>query len=104
MVRIDKHADQCKDTEEYTGGASSYYQVCITEPTTVGSPQYIAECNDIIEALDMTFAEGNVFKAVWRTAAARQGKTKKGNNAVYDAEKNIFFSKRMLIKAKNDAL
>ena len=50
----------------------------------------------------MTFAEGNVFKAIWRTAAARQGKEKKGNNSVYDAEKMVFFSERILAASKED--
>lgn len=89
-------------SEEHTGGSSSYYVVAITKPTTPDNPPYVAECNDIIEALGMTFAEGNNFKATWRTAAARQGKKKKGNNAVYDAEKCFFFSNRMLVKAKED--
>ena len=90
------------DTEEYTGGSSSYYTVEVKNPTTPYSLVYTAECNDIIEALGMTFAEGNAFKAVWRTAAARQGKKKKGNNAVYDAEKVVFFGERMLVAAKEE--
>lgn len=88
--------------EEHTGGSSSYYTVKVETPTTPYSLTYTAECNDIIEALGMTFAEGNAFKAVWRTAAARQGKKKKGNNAVYDAEKVCFFGERMLVAAKED--
>lgn len=86
------------ETEEYTGGSVNYYRVHVTLPTTLPEP-YDAECNDIIEALDMTFAEGNAFKAIWRTAAHRQGRKKKGNNAKYDAEKVIFFGKRMLAQA-----
>ena len=91
-------------SEEYTGGSSSYYTIHITKPTTPDNPPYVAECNDIIEALGMTFAEGNNFKATWRTAAARQGKKKKGNNAVYDAEKCVFFSDRILVAAKGTKL
>lgn len=84
---------------EHTGGSSSYYQVRIESPTTATDP-YDAECNDIIEALGMTFAEGNAFKAIWRTAAARTlGKQKKGNNALYDAEKVVFFGERMIVAA-----
>lgn len=91
-------------TEEYTGGSSSYYTIPITKPTTPDNPPYVAECNDIVEALGMTFAEGNNFKATWRIAAARMGKKKKGNNAVYDAEKCVFFSGRMLVEAKGAEL
>ena len=89
-----------RPTEEHTGGSSSYYTVKVESPTTPYKLPYEAECNDIIEALNMTPAEANNFKATWRTAAARMGKKKKGNTAVYDAEKCVFFSGRMLVAAK----
>lgn len=82
-----------------TGGSSNYYKVDVTSPTTGPSP-YLAECNDIIEALHMTFAEGNAFKALWRSASARLGNGKPGHTAVYDAEKVVFFGLRMLDMAK----
>lgn len=88
-------------TEEHTGGSSSYYMVHVSNPTTLDE-EYDAECNDIIESLGMTFAEGNAFKAIWRTAAARMGKKKKGNNSKYDAEKVIFFGERMEVAATNN--
>jgi hypothetical protein len=87
---------------EYTGGSSSYYSVEIKRPTTSGRAPYIAECNDIIEALGMDFAEGNAFKAIWRIAAARQGKQKKGHNEKYDWEKINFFAERKLINLNQD--
>lgn len=91
-------------SEEYTGGSSNYYSVWIENPTTEDRPKYFAECNDIIEALDMTYAEANVFKATWRKAAERTlGLKKKGNNAVYDSEKMVFFSNRTLIQEKHKA-
>jgi hypothetical protein len=98
-----EHCPTCLESSsvEHTGGSSSYYRVSITSPTTLTEP-YDAECNDIIEALGMTFAEGNVFKALWRTAASRQGKHKKGNNGVYDAEKMVFFSNRILSKEQTN--
>jgi len=82
---------------EYTGGSVSYYKLQITSPTSLPSP-YIAECNDIIEALGMTFAEGEAFKAIWRRAAARTfGPTKKGyTDGLYDAEKVAFYGQRMV--------
>ncbi len=90
-----------KSEEQYTGGSSDYYKVFIKNPTTLSAP-YEAECNDIIEALQMNFAEGNAFKAIWRKAKARQGVKKKGyDNGVYDSEKVIFFGERMLIEAKD---
>jgi len=84
-----------KKTEKLTGGSSSYYMVKVENPTTLDE-DYWAECNDIIEALKMTYAEANVFKATWRSAAARLGNGKPGTSALYDAEKVVFFGKRMI--------
>ncbi len=86
---------------EYTGGSVTYYQVRVANPTTPRAP-YIAECNDIIEALGMNYAEGNAFKAIWRRAAARTlGKAKKGyTDGLYDAEKVEFFGRRMVMQEK----
>lgn len=89
---------------ELTGGSVNYYKVEIKNPTTAEEP-YTAECNDIIEALKMNYAEGNAFKAIWRSCAARLGKLKKGMDAegVYDAEKIVFFGERILIQRKEEA-
>ena len=93
---------QSVPTEEYTGSSSNYYKVFVKNPTTLPSP-YEAECNDLIEALQMTFAEGNAFKGIWRKAKARQGVKKKGyDNGVYDSEKVVFFGERMLIEAREN--
>lgn len=88
---------------EYSGGSSDYYQVEITKTTTEGRPKYIAECNDIIEALGMNFAEGNAFKALWRRAAQRTlGKRKAGakDDGLYDAQKVEFFGARLVAQSK----
>lgn len=85
---------------EYTGGSVSYYTVKVTNPTS-GRDAYAAECNDIIEALGMNYAEGNAFKAIWRRCAARQGKAKAGyKDGLYDAEKVVFFGERMVAQEK----
>ena len=90
-----------KDSREYTGLSTSYYKVRIGNPTSVVDC-YTAECNDIIEALGMNYAEGNAFKAIWRVCAARQGKSKRGyDDPVYDAEKVVFFGQRMVEQLKN---
>ncbi|SOO46341.1 hypothetical protein [Yersinia phage fPS-50] len=89
----------------YTGGSSDYYQVTITNTTTPDHPAYIAECNDIIEALGMNFAEGNAFKALWRRAAQRTlGLRKAGakDDGLYDAEKVEFFGKRLVEMSKGN--
>ncbi len=89
---------------EKSGGSVDYYQVHILNPTTRGREQYTAECNDIIEALGMTYAEGNAFKALWRSCAARTlGKLKEGGDSVYDAEKVVFFGVRVLQQRKANA-
>lgn len=77
-----------------TGGSSSYYSVNITNPCTPDREPYVAECQDIIEALGMTFGLGNVFKAVWRICATKQGRGKPGTSLLYDAEKIEFFGAR----------
>jgi hypothetical protein len=83
-----------------TGGASSYYDLYIAHPTDPEREPYTVKCNDIIEALNMNFAEANVFKANWRRAAARIGNGKPGTTALYDAEKMVFFSTRVLIQTQ----
>jgi hypothetical protein len=85
-------------TSEYRGSSVGYYTVEVTRPTTAGNTPYLAECNDLIEALGMNYAEGNVFKAIWRRCAARQDKTKLGHNALYDAEKVVFFGQRLVVQ------
>jgi hypothetical protein len=94
--RAEKIADML-DTREYTGGPTSYYEINIEHPHKAKRKPYITECLDIIEALGMSFAEGEAFKALWRMCAARQGKSKKGyNDQKYDAEKVAFYGQRIL--------
>lgn len=87
---------------EESGGTCDYYNVEIMNPTTPEAnrgPKYTAECNDIIEELDMTFAEANMFKEIWRTAAARTlGKHKANHSTKRGAEKIMFFAKRNAVK------
>jgi hypothetical protein len=83
-----------------TGGSSDYYKIDVAKPTSGGIP-YTAECNDIIEALNMEFDVANIFKAAWRVAALRQGRGKPGQgSAVYDGEKIVFFGNRIIERAK----
>lgn len=82
---------------EFTGKNVNYYLVDVKEPKRLAP--YQAECEDIIEALGMTFAEGCAFKAIWRSCAARTlGLAKKGQDAhgVYDAEKVEYYGARMV--------
>lgn len=98
------HAKDCHPKPQNTGASVDYYKVRIEAPTS-GGDVYTAECNDIIEALGMNYAEANVFKAMWRSCAARKLGVMKANydGPVYDAEKALFFAKRVLVQRKGTA-
>ena len=94
----EKEIAEAKSKAEDSGGSCDYYKVHVGTPTTAWSP-YVAECNDIIEALDMTYAEANMFKEIWRTASARTlGKQKANHTSKRGAEKIVFFANRHAIK------
>lgn len=86
---------------EFSGSNVNYYLVEIKQPKRL--EPYTAECEDIIEVLGMTFAEGCAFKALWRSCAARTlGKKKAGQDehGVYDAEKIVYYGGRTLVQRK----
>lgn len=88
---------------ELTGGKLSgnhYYRVQVAEPMNSELQPYTAECADIIEALGMTFNEGEAFKAIWRLAASRQGNGKPGNKAEYDADKVAHYGARVAVQVR----
>ena len=92
--------------QQFTGKDVDYYTVLIAEPKRPDRPPYIAECEDIIEALNMTFAEGCAFKAIWRSCALREfgiGKKGQDEHGVYDAEKTEYYGKRMAAQRKRKA-
>lgn len=84
---------------ENSGGRVNYYLVQVDHPQREEQPPYQAECEDIIDALGMTFDEGNIFKEVWRQAAARQGRAKEGNTELRGAQKLVHYAGRILRKA-----
>lgn len=89
---------------EFTGSDVNYYLVKVDDPKRL--TPYVAECEDIIEALGMTFAEGNAFKAIWRSAASRTlGLKKQGQDehGVYDALKVEYYGKRMVAIGRRKA-
>lgn len=78
-----------------SGGACDYYRVGVTHPMSKDQVPYIAECGDIMESLEMTYAEANMFKEIWRTAAERTlGLKKASNTNKRAAEKMVFFADR----------
>jgi hypothetical protein len=91
---------ETKVKPEYTGGSSSYYDL-VLEGELIDGKQRVKtvkvkiSCNQIIKALAMNYAQGNVFKAVWRICASKLGMKKRGHNTHYDAEKIVFFGNDM---------
>lgn len=85
-------------SQELTGGKVNYYLVQVEAPQREEQPPYQAECEDIIQALGMTFDEGCLFKALWRNANARKNNGKPGQSAKYDAEKMVHYANRILKK------
>lgn len=76
--------------EKTTGFHVDYYLVEIKEARR--GVTGIVECDDVIEALGLTFAEGCVFKEIWRTARARQGVGKPGHTQRYGREKVLHYA------------
>lgn len=89
-------------TSTKTGGSVDYYTCSVPAERTIdGRPGYDVICLEIIETLGMTFAEGEAFKAIWRSCAARTlGKVKADCDARYNAEKVAFYGQRMVVEAK----
>ena len=79
-----------------SGGLNNYYLVAVDYPQRVEQAPYKAECEDIIEALQLTPNEANIFKAIWRSANARLDNGKPDHKAIYDAEKMVHYAQRNL--------
>lgn len=97
---------QAPTTPAPSGGGkltgNHYYRVTVIEPIAPDVLPYVAECADIIEALGMTFNEGEAFKAIWGLAAARQGRVKAtGSGPKYDADKVAHYGARIAAQNKN---
>jgi hypothetical protein len=80
-----------------------YYRVEVAEPMSPELAPCVVECGDIIEALNMTFNEGEAFKAIWRLAAARLGRGKAGNKPQYDADKAAHYGGRIAAQVRRHA-
>lgn len=87
-------------TDRNTGGDVNYYLVEVPHPKRL--TPYTMEVEDIIEALDMNFAEGVVFKALIRRCQARKtGVMKQGyDGPQYDGEKMAYYSARIVAQDK----
>lgn len=95
-------ADLLASDTVLTGGKVNYYRVLVTHPQREDQPPYLAECEDIIEALELNPDEANIFKEIWRTATGRKGRGKPGHSPLYGAEKVKHYADRILRRAKRD--
>lgn len=84
---------------EISGGLVNYYLVKVNHPQREDQAPYQAECEDIIDALELNPDEANIFKEIWRTANQRQGLGKKGNTPLRAAQKMVHYATRILTKA-----
>ena len=79
-----------------SGGRNNYYLVEKFPPQREDQEPYRAECEDIIEALELNFDEANIFKEIWRSANARKANGKPGHTALYGAQKIVHYAERIL--------
>lgn len=86
-----------------SGGRNNYYLTYVAHPQREDQLPYRAECEDIIQSLGLTFDEGCLFKAIWRSAIARKGFGKAGNTALYDAQKIAHYAERIHLLAIHEA-
>jgi hypothetical protein len=99
-----RRADDVSPDQRNTGDNTNYYLVEVKQPKRLDP--YTAECEDIIEALGMNFAEGCAFKAIWRRCAAKKlGVIKKNyDGPAYDGEKTVYYGQRMVAQDKREAM
>lgn len=83
-------------TNKLTGGRVNYYLAGVTHPQREDQPAYRAECEDIIETLELNPDEANIFKEIWRGASARLHNGKPGHTPLYGAEKIAHYAGRIL--------
>lgn len=83
---------------ENSGGHCEYYHALVSVPENPGQQgvAYEANCEDIIQSLEMTFDEACEFKSLWRRARARQGYVKAESTPVRDAAKALHYAGRVL--------
>lgn len=84
--------------KEITGGDVNYYLIEITDPKRL--KPYVAEVEDLIEALDMNFAEGTILKSLVRLCKLRQGMGKPGSSNLYEAKKIKYYADRVLVQVQ----
>ncbi|GEK52337.1 hypothetical protein [Vreelandella venusta] len=83
------------ETQEATssGGDNDYWIAEITDPKRLAP--CLVECEDLIELFQMSFQEGEAFKALWRNGQMRIGKGKPDDSHLRNAQKVRHFGARM---------
>lgn len=77
-------------TEPANSGLNgSYYDLTMPDGRVVS-------CNDVIDALGLSFNRGEMFKAIWRLGR------KPGVDERYDAEKIVYYAQRELTRVTRD--
>lgn len=84
--------------EVISGGDVNYYLEVI--PGVNGKDDITVEIEDIIEFFEMNFSSGTVFKSAVRLCKLRKDLGKPGSKHVYEAEKIVYYSKRLLAITK----
>jgi len=79
-----------ESTPESSGGSCNYYKAEVYS-LELDKTQEV-ECKDVMHALKLNHAEINIFKEIWRGAAARQGKAKAGSTPLRGAQKIKYFA------------
>lgn len=76
--------ENTNDSSENNGGSTDYYKL----------PQGAKDLQDLIEAKNMNFSQGNIFKAMYRSGVDHHSTYER------DLNKIIFFAKRELKRIK----
>lgn len=101
---LPNHSDDCPVVKaagrsgESSGGDNDYWVATVTNPKRL--EPYQAECEDLIELFQMTFQEGEAFKALWRKGQLRIGNGKPGDTLLRNSEKAYHYSGRMVAMEK----
>ena len=86
--------------DQSSGGDNDYWVATIADPKRLDP--YKAECEDLIEHFQFTFAEGNAFKALWRMGMDRAAEGKPGDTPLRNAEKVAYYGQRMVAKERKE--
>lgn len=86
-------ATPAKNKKESSGGDNDYWIAKITNPKRLEPCE--VECEDLIELFQMTFQEGEAFKALWRNGQMRIGMGKPDDSHLRNAQKVRHFGGRM---------